>query len=111
MPYPPLKTHFASPAGSQANPTLGANAVFCVGIKPAGTPGSPGYSNPAGAVGNTFDCAPGTKRFCRLCISVYGNGRSYRSPKFKVSRELTLYNLLGFCADGKPHGNCRRLVD
>ena len=66
MPYAEVTSDLPLPLGSQAMPTRGANAFISVEIRPAGTPGSPGYSNPAGAFGMTVDCFPGSNNDTRL---------------------------------------------
>src|SRR5580704_17595382 len=52
-------------------------------------PGSPGTSQPFGAVGNCVDCTPGTRVSILSSVSYHGMLASHRSPRFKVRFGLT----------------------
>jgi len=56
----------------QAMPTLGAKLFLSVAYVPRGTPGSPGYTRPAGADGKRTDCTPGWKAFSASFASTNG---------------------------------------
>src|SRR6266545_4575086 len=75
--------------GAYATPTRGATLFHRVGARPRGTPGSPGTTQPLGAVGNCTDCRPGTMVSILSCVSYQGWLTSQRSPKFKVRPGLT----------------------
>src|SRR5579864_6491648 len=52
-------------------------------------PGSPGTSQPFGAVGNWVDCTPGTRVSILSSVSYQGMLASHRRPTFKVRLGFT----------------------
>src|SRR5258708_7326378 len=70
--------------GEYARPTRGPKLLYRVGAKVLGIPGSPGTTQPRGAVGNCVDCKPGTMVSILPCVSYQGMLTSQRRPKFKV---------------------------
>jgi hypothetical protein len=66
--------------GVYAKPRRGENALYLVGARVLGTPGSPGTSQPSGAPGKTTDCSPGIMVSVLFCVSYQGMLISYRKP-------------------------------
>src|SRR3954470_12692798 len=86
FPGPP-KIFFPTPSenpGEYAMPTRGAKLFHCVCARVRGIPGSPGTTQPFGAVGNWVDCRPGTIVSILSCVSYQGWLTSQRKPKFSV---------------------------
>src|ERR1700719_3580862 len=91
LPGPPKilpPTPSAKP-GDQATPTRGAKSLYRVGARVRGTPGSPGTTQPFGAVGNCVDCSPGTIVSILSWVSYQGWFTSHRRPKLKVRLGVT----------------------
>ena len=65
--------------GAYAMPTRGEN-LWRAGDNVRGIPSSPGYTNPAGPVGYTTDCRPGTNVWIWLYLSYHGSMKSHRTP-------------------------------
>src|ERR1700747_3883345 len=84
-PNPPRRLVLPFPVTSQANPTRGAQFFLSGKFTPVGAPGSPGYTNPVGALGNSCDCNPGMTEKERPCVSSFGLLYSYRMPRLRVS--------------------------
>src|SRR6185312_2499439 len=91
LPGPPVIL-FRSPSwksGEYATPARGAKLLYRVGASVLGIPGSPGTTQPFGAVGNTVDCRPGTMVSILPCVSYQGMLTSQRRPRLKVKLGLT----------------------
>ena len=54
-------------------------------------PGSPGTTQPSGAVGNCVDCNPGTMVSILPCVSYQGMLTSQRTPRLSVKFGFNLY--------------------
>src|SRR5262245_45088245 len=76
--------------GEYAMPTRGAKLLYRVGASVLGMPGSPGTTQPRGAVGNCVDCRPGTMVSILPCVSYQGMLTSQRRPRFNVTFGFTL---------------------
>src|ERR1700675_3014187 len=70
--------------GEYARPRRGPKLLYRVGERVLGMPGSPGTTQPFGAVGNCVDCSPGTMVSILPCVSYQGMLTSQRSPKVNV---------------------------
>src|SRR6185312_8104359 len=76
-------------SGEYAMPMRGAKLLYRVGASVLGMPGSPGTTQPKGAVGNCVDCNPGTMVSILPCVSYQGMLTSQRKPRFKVKFGFT----------------------
>ena len=61
-----------------------SEVVVVRGSKVVGMPGSPGTTQPVGAVGNWVDCKPGTMVSILPWVSYQGMLTSQRTPRFSV---------------------------
>src|SRR5579871_1533441 len=85
----PIKPSLKS--GEYAMPTLGAKLLYRVGANVFGMPGSPGTTQPKGAVGNCVDCSPGTMVSIFPWVSYQGMLTSQRNPILSVKFDFSLY--------------------
>src|ERR1700730_15769117 len=76
--------------GEYARPRRGAMLLYRVGASVLGMPGSPGTTQPNGAVGNCVDCRPGTMVSILPCLSYHGMLTSQRTQCFRVKCGLSL---------------------
>src|SRR5579859_5789976 len=81
-------------------PSRGAKLLYLVGASVLGTPGSPGYTKPVGAVGYWTDCWPGISATILFWASYQGVLNSHRNPKFRVRLDLTRKES---CANSPPY--------
>ena len=61
-------------------PIRGAKVLYRFGAWLLETPGSPGNTNPVGALGNSIDCSPGIRFVIIPFFSAQGFGTSQRNP-------------------------------
>src|SRR5438270_13148072 len=93
LPGPPVSfpRRPSEKSGEYAIPARGAKLLYRVGASVLGIPGSPGTTQPLGAVGKTTDCSPGTMVSIFPCVSYHGMLTSHRRPRFTVRLGFTLY--------------------